>query len=80
MLDLQQADKLVAALQQAGKGPQPVDAAALPLDLARARRHQWSDDFAALANQPVWYANAADSGLVGAAIGAFVGALGDVFD
>ena len=38
MIDVKQADALVAALQKAGAGPQPVHNAALPLDLARARR------------------------------------------
>ncbi len=40
-----------AALQKAGAGPQPVDKAALPLELARARRDV-SDAFARFADQP----------------------------
>ena len=38
MIDVKQAEALVAALQKAGAGPQPVDKVALPLDLLRARR------------------------------------------
>jgi Zn-finger nucleic acid-binding protein/DNA-directed RNA polymerase subunit RPC12/RpoP len=67
MVDVQQAEKLVEALEQAGAGPQPVDRAALPLDLARARR-EVTDAFAGFANQPNWFSSIEDAGTVGAAM------------
>jgi hypothetical protein len=66
MLDVKQAEVLVAALQKAGAGPQPVDKAALPLELARARRDV-SDAFARFSNQPNWFSSVEDAGTVGAA-------------
>ena len=70
MLDVKQAEVLVAALHNAGAGPQPVDKTALPLELARARQDV-SDAFARFADQPNWFSSIEDAGTVGAAVGAF---------
>lgn len=70
MLDVKQAEALVAALQKAGDGRQPVDKAALPLKLARARRDV-NDAFAGFASQPNWFSTIEDAGTVGAAVASF---------
>ena len=76
MLDVKQAEVLVAALQKAGDGPQPVDKAALPLKLARARRDV-TDAFAGFATQPNWFSTIEDAGTVGAAVALFATWLAD---
>jgi hypothetical protein len=76
MLDVKQAEGLVAALRKSGAGPQPVDKAVLPLELARARRDV-SDAFARFADQPAWFGSIEDAGTVGAAVGAFAAWFGD---
>jgi hypothetical protein len=72
MIDVAQAGELVAKLREAGSGLQPADrAAALGLDLARARRDVGAA-FAAFEREPGWYGSVESAGLVGAAVGAFV--------
>jgi hypothetical protein len=67
MLDMRQADALLARLQRADdRSRQPVDPA-LPLELARARR-QVEATFAALEGDEVWFTDAASFGLVGAGL------------
>jgi hypothetical protein len=76
MIDVKQAEVLVAALQKAGAGPQPVDKAALPLELARARRDV-TDAFARFTHQPNWYSSVEDAGTIGAAVAELATWLGD---
>jgi hypothetical protein len=75
MLDVKQAEELVARLHAAGQGPQPVDRAALPLELTRARRDV-SAAFDSFQHSPGWYQDVSTEGLVGAAIGAFAAWIG----
>ena len=70
MLDMKQAETLVAQLQRAeGRANQPIDST-LPLELARARR----DVETAFAHQPddAWFRDAASAGLVGAGLNVVV--------
>jgi Zn-finger nucleic acid-binding protein len=76
MLDVKQAEVLVGALKKAGAGPQPVDKAALPLELARARRDV-SGAFARFAHQPDWFSSVEDAGTVGAAVALFASWVAD---
>ena len=76
MLDVKQAEVLVAALRKAGAGPQPVDKAALPMELARARRDV-NDAFARFGDKASWFNSVEDAGTIGAAVGAFAAWLGD---
>ena len=69
MLDVGQAEALVAALRAAGRGPHAPDRA-LPLDLERARRDV-NRAFESFQHAPGWYTNVAEDGLVHAAIDAF---------
>jgi hypothetical protein len=67
MLDMAQAEALVARLQQAeDRSRRPVDPA-LPLELARARL-QVETTFAALERDQVWRSDAGSLGLVGAGL------------
>jgi hypothetical protein len=75
MIDVQQAEKLVAALRQAGAGPQPVEKAALPLDLARARRDV-TDSFQSFDQQP-WFTAVEGMDLVSAGVGALASWIAD---
>ena len=77
MIDVKQAEALVAALTKAGTGPQPVDKAALPLELVRARRDV-SDAFAHFTNQPNWFASVEDAGTIGAMVGSFAAWLSEL--
>jgi hypothetical protein len=70
MLDMKQAGELVARLQAAGQGPQPVDRAALPMDLKRLHRDV-TTAFESFRHSPGWYDDVSTEGLVGAALGAF---------
>jgi hypothetical protein len=69
MLDVSQAEALVAALQAKAAGTRDVDPA-LPMNLERARRDV-STAFGAFERDPAWYGTASSAGLVNAAIGAF---------
>ena len=66
MLDLGQAEALVATLREAGKPSAGVDPT-LPLALARAKRDV-APAFAAFEQEPDWFDHASNSGLVGAAL------------
>jgi len=66
MLDLNQAEDLIAKLRQAGSGPQPVE----PAPSAAAGRRS-DAGFGRFAEEPGWYAQASTAGLVTAAIAAF---------
>ena len=68
MLDVGQAERLVAALREKS-APRSVDPA-LPLSLERARRDV-TTAFGAFERDPSWYTTASSAGLVNAAIGAF---------
>jgi len=69
MLDLQQAGRLVAQLQQAeDRAEQPVDPA-LPLLLERARREA-ERSFAGAENEAVWFGDVASTDLIGAGLSA----------
>jgi hypothetical protein len=67
MLDLNQAEDLIAKLRQAGSGPQPV--ARAPVADAASRRSEAG--FGRFAEAPGWYEQASTAGLVTAAIAAF---------
>jgi len=67
MLDMKQAEQLVAQLQRASE-PRPVDPA-LPLELARAKR-ELEASFASLGSEPDWWKHASSAGLVEAGISA----------
>ena len=68
MLDVGQAEKLVAALQGKVAKAGEVDSA-LPMNLERARRDV-TTAFGAFERDPDWYTTASSAGLVNAAIGA----------
>ena len=76
MLDMRQAEKLVAALQAAGDRPQPVDRAALPLDLARARRDT-SGRFERMNHANGWLNVTEGADLVTSAVSFLAGVLSD---
>lgn len=76
MIDVKQAEALVAALQKAGAGPQPVDKAALPLDLARARRDVTAN-FDQINPHHTWLTVVDGADLVGSAIGFLASFVGD---
>ena len=65
MLDMKQAERMVAQLQRASE-PRPVDPA-LPLELARARRDAEAA-FAPFDSGPDWWKDASSAGLVEAGI------------
>ena len=67
MIDVKQAEALVAALQKAGAGPQPVDKVALPLDLIRARR-EVTANFDQIDPHHTWTAVAEGTDLVASTI------------
>jgi DNA-directed RNA polymerase subunit RPC12/RpoP len=67
MLDMKQAEQLVAQLQRASE-PRPVDPA-LPLELARAKR-ELDASFAAVGADADWWKDASSAGLVEAGISA----------
>jgi hypothetical protein len=67
MLDMKQAEQMVAQLQRASE-PRPVDPA-LPLELARARR-EVEASFASFGSDPDWWKDASSTGLVEAGISA----------
>ena len=67
MLDLNQAEDLIAKLREAGSGPQPVERA--PQADADSRRSDAG--FGRFAEAPGWYEQASSAGLVTAAIAAF---------
>lgn len=76
MIDVKQADALVSALQKAGAGPQPVDRAALPLDLARARRDV-DTRFNKIAGTDAWLNVADGADLVATTVGFLADILSD---
>jgi hypothetical protein len=68
MLDLQQAEKLVAQLQKAeDRAHQPIDPA-LPIALARVRL-QTERAFDGMKTDDLWFSDASSIGLVGAGLG-----------
>ena len=67
MLDLNQAEDLIAKLRQAGSGPQPVVPAPPAADAGRRSEA----GFGRFAEEPGWYEQASTAGLVTAAIAAF---------
>ena len=69
MLDVGQAEKLVAALQGKVAKAGDVDSA-LPMNLERAKRDV-TTAFGAFERDPGWYGTASSAGLVNAALGAF---------
>ena len=75
MLDLNQAEDLIAKLRDAGHGPQPVERA--PLSAAADRRSDAG--FGRFAEDPGWYLQASTAGLVTAAIAAFADWAGSDF-
>ena len=68
MLDMQQAEALVAQLREADRTDKPVDPT-LPLALARARR-ETDEAFAGLPQDPLWLEAGSSLGLVGAGLSA----------
>jgi Zn-finger nucleic acid-binding protein len=67
MLDIQQAEKLVAQLQKAeDRAHQPIDPT-LPIDLLRARR-ETERAFAGTHDDDLWFKDVASTGLVGASL------------
>ena len=69
MLDVGQAEKLIAALQgKAARGEEPDPA--WPMNLERAKRDVTSA-FGAFERDPAWYGTASSDGLVNAALSAF---------
>lgn len=66
MLDMNQAEKLLARLREADRPDTPVDPA-LPLELARARR-QSEEAFAGLPQDAMWLEQGSSFGLVGAGL------------
>jgi hypothetical protein len=69
MLDVGQAEKLMAALQAKAAKPREIDPA-WPLNLERAKRDV-TTAFGSFDRDPDWYTTASSAGLVNAAIGAF---------
>jgi DNA-directed RNA polymerase subunit RPC12/RpoP len=67
MLDLNQAEDLIAKLRQAGSGPQPVERT--PPAGAAGRRSEAG--FGRFAEEPGWYEQASTAGLIAAAIATF---------
>jgi hypothetical protein len=70
MLDMNQAKKLIAQLQQADRSDRPVDPT-LPLQMARARR-EVETAFASFEHEPGWFGEISSSGIVGAGLRAIV--------
>jgi hypothetical protein len=70
MLDMQQAERLVADLRRAEHGRDHVDPT-LPLRLERARR-ETAAAFASFEHSPSWYDEAASSTLLGAGLNALL--------
>jgi len=68
MIDVAQAEALVAKLDKAGVASSRGIDPALPLALADAR-HAVNESFAAFEREPGWFGRAADAGLIGAALG-----------
>jgi uncharacterized C2H2 Zn-finger protein len=69
MLDMRQAERLVAQLREAAERPtQPIDPA-LPLEMARARR-EVEEAFRAVEGDETWWREASRSGLVAAGLNA----------
>lgn len=68
MLDMQQAERLVAHLREADRTDKPVDPA-LPLALARARREA-DEAFQRMPRDPAWIEEGLNFGLVGAGLSA----------
>ena len=68
MLDLRQAEQLIAQLQQADRAGAAVDPA-LPLALQRARRDV-AASFDAIERDPNWYSSVSSAGLIGAGLSA----------
>jgi len=67
MLDMKQAEKLVAQLQKAeDRTNQPIDPA-LPIELLRVRR-ETERAFDAVPNDPIWLSDVSSSSLVGAGL------------
>ncbi len=66
MLDMNQAEKLLARLREADRPDKPVDPL-LPLELARARR-QADEAFAGLPQDAMWLEQGSSFGLVGAGL------------
>ena len=74
MLDMQQAETLVARLREADRADKPIDPA-LPLALARARR-ETDEAFKGLPRDTVWLDEGRSFGLVGAGLSALARLLG----
>jgi len=74
MLDMQQAETLVARLRDADRADKPIDPA-LPLALARARR-ETDEAFKGLPRDTVWLDEGRSFGLVGAGLSALARLLG----
>ena len=74
MLDMQQAETLVARLREADRADKPIDPA-LPLALARARR-ETEEAFKGLPRDTVWLDEGRSFGLVGAGLSALARLLG----
>jgi hypothetical protein len=67
MLDMKQAEKLVAQLQKAeDRVHQPIDPT-LPIELERVRR-ETERSFAAFPSDPIWLGDVSSTGLVGAGL------------
>ena len=67
MLDMKQAEKLVAQLQKAeDRAHQPIDPT-LPIELERVRR-ETERSFAAFPSDPIWLGDVSSTGLVGAGL------------
>jgi hypothetical protein len=67
MLDMKQAEKLVAQLQKAeDRAHQPIDPT-LPIELERVRR-ETERSFAAFPGDPIWLGDVSSTGLVGAGL------------
>ena len=67
MLDMRQAEKLVAQLQKAeDRAHQPIDPT-LPIELERVRR-ETERSFAAFPSDPIWLGDVSSTGLVGAGL------------
>ena len=74
MLDMQQAETLVARLREADRADKPIDPA-LPLALTRARR-ETEEAFKGLPRDTVWLDEGRSFGLVGAGLSALARLLG----
>jgi hypothetical protein len=66
MLDMSQAEKLVAQLQRADQGARTVDPA-MPMELDRAKR-EVHGAFDAFERDATWFGDVSASGLVGAGL------------